>query len=45
MQEFSSINMTSRKILALVGALIMGGIGIATVSLGTQAAHAGVIMN
>ena len=37
--------MISRKTLALIGALIMGGIGIATVGIGTHAVHAGVQFN
>jgi hypothetical protein len=34
-----------KKILAILGALIGGGLGIVAVSLGPQAAHAGVTMN
>jgi hypothetical protein len=34
-----------RKILAVIGALITGGLGIALISTGTQAAHAALSMN
>jgi hypothetical protein len=34
-----------KKIFAIIGALIAGGLGIAVVSLGPQAAHAGVGAN
>jgi hypothetical protein len=34
-----------RKIFAIVGALIAGGLGIAVLSTGTQVAHAGIQMN
>ena len=34
-----------RKMFAIIGALIGGGLGIALVSMGPQAAHAGVAIN
>jgi hypothetical protein len=34
-----------RKIFAIIGALIAGGLGITLVNMGTQAAHAGIAMN
>jgi hypothetical protein len=37
--------MKTRKMLAIIAALIAGGLGIAVVSLGPQAAHAGVQLN
>jgi hypothetical protein len=37
--------MKTRKIVAIIGALIAGGLGIAVVSAVPQAAHAGVMMN
>jgi hypothetical protein len=35
----------SKKLFAIIGALIAGGLGIASVSAVPQAAHAGVGMN
>ena len=35
------MNAMRNKIFAIIGALIAGGLGIAVVSLGPQAAHAG----
>jgi len=32
-----------RKLLAIIGALIGGGLGIALISTGTQMAHAGYV--
>ena len=37
--------MKIRKTMAIIGALIAGGLGIAAVSLGPQAAHAGIQIN
>jgi hypothetical protein len=37
--------MKTRKMLAIIGALIAGGLGIALISSGTQLAHAGVQLN
>jgi len=34
-----------KKMLAIIGALIAGGLGISLVSLAPQAAHAGVQFN
>jgi hypothetical protein len=34
-----------RKIIAIIGALIAGGLGIALISSGTQAAHAAMSTN
>jgi hypothetical protein len=34
-----------KKIFAIIGALIAGGLGIAVISAVPQAAHAGVAMN
>jgi hypothetical protein len=34
-----------RKLLAIIGALIGGGLGIALISSGTQAAHAALSQN
>ena len=35
----------TKKIFAIIGALIGGGLGIALISSGTQMAHAGILMN
>jgi hypothetical protein len=35
----------TKKIIAIIGALIAGGIGVAMVSAAPQAAHAGVLVN
>jgi hypothetical protein len=35
----------AKKILAIIGALIAGGLGIALISSGTQMAHAGTMLN
>jgi hypothetical protein len=35
----------AKKIFAIIGALIAGGLGIAVVSAVPQAAHAGITMN
>jgi len=37
--------MAKKKILAIIGALIAGGLGIAVVSAVPQAAHAGMQFN
>jgi hypothetical protein len=37
--------MNVRKMKAIIGALVTGGIGIAALSLAPQAAHAGIRFN
>jgi hypothetical protein len=37
--------MKMRKVLAIIGALIAGGLGISLISSGTQAAHAAMTSN
>ena len=37
--------MKTRKTLAIIGALIAGGLGVSLASLAPQAAHAGMQMN
>jgi hypothetical protein len=35
----------AKKIWAIIGAIITGGLGIAIVSMAPQAAHAGIMLN
>jgi hypothetical protein len=44
-EERENKEMKTRKILAVIGALIAGGLAIALVSSVLQAAHAGLTMN
>ena len=44
-QHFGSFVEMFRKIFAIVGAVIAGGLGIAILGTGTQVAHAGVQLN